>query len=195
MDLDARAVVTLVKAEAQTSHVSLKAATIFTVRTESIATLADGSLNKWVTGDAAVLSEVLVNVYVKPVTDNLAISELYESGYSKPVDGDSVSLADAFVRVVTWSKELSDAFTLDDAAQIDKDYFGNKGNISYLLDELNIDLTTTFTDSYTVNDVLDIVMIYARNPNNSVSVGDVPVIRNRSGSLMNGTFFNNITLN
>ena len=73
MDLDARAVVTLVKAEAQTSHVSLKAATIFTVRTESIATLADGSLNKWVTGDAAILSEVLVNVYVKPVTDNLAI--------------------------------------------------------------------------------------------------------------------------
>jgi len=195
MDLDARAVVTLTKPEAKISHVSLKAGSISTVRTESIATLADGSLNKWVTGDAAVLSEVLVNVYNKPVTDAVPITELYKSAYSKPVDGDSVSLADVFARVVTWHRDLSDAFTLDDAAQIDKDYFGNKGNITQLLDELNIVLSTNYADSYTVNDVLNIVMLYAQNPNHSVSVGDVPVIRNRSGSLMNGTFFNNITLN
>ena len=195
MDLDARAVVTLTKPEAKISHVSLKAGSISTVRTESIATLADGSLNKWVTGDSAVLSEVLVNVYNKPVTDAVPITELYKSAYSKPVDGDSVSLADVFARVVTWNRELSDAFTLDDAAQIDKDYFGNKGNITQLLDELNIVLSTNYADSYSVNDVLNIVMLYAQNPNHSVSVGDVPVIRNISGSLMNGTFFNNITLN
>mgnify|MGYP006099365877 CR=1 FL=1 len=195
MDLDARAVVTLTKPETKISHVSLKAGSISTVRTESIATLADGSLNKWVTGDSAVLSEVLVNVYNKPVTDAVPITELYKSAYSKPVDGDSVSLADVFARVVTWNRELSDAFTLDDAAQIDKDYFGNKGNITQLLDELNIVLSTNYADSYSVNDVLNIVMLYAQNPNHSVSVGDVPVIRNRSGSLMNGTFFNNITLN
>ena len=44
MDIDARAVVTLVKPEATVSHTSLKS-TISTVRMESIATLADGSLN------------------------------------------------------------------------------------------------------------------------------------------------------
>ena len=47
MDIDARAVVTLVKPEATVSHTSLKS-TISTVRMESVATLADGSLNKWI---------------------------------------------------------------------------------------------------------------------------------------------------
>jgi|TARA_R110002167_G_scaffold289654_2_gene494748 hypothetical protein len=193
MSVDARATVTLTRAEAKFTYTTVKAATVYTQRMQSIATRLDDSLNDWFY-DSAVISEVLVKVIAKPVAENLSVTELYESAYSKPTV-DSLSVADTFARVLTWHRELTDAFTLDDAAQIDKDYFGNKGNITQLLDVLNIQLSTNYADSYSVNDVLVLVMNFVGNHSDSVSVGDVPIIRNRSGTLMNGTFFNNITLN
>ena len=193
MSVDARATVTLTRAEAKFTYTTVKAATVYTQRMQSIATRLDDSLNDWFY-DSAVISEVLVKVIAKPVAENLSVTELYESAYSKPTV-DSLSVADTFARVLTWHRELTDAFTLDDAAQIDKDYFGNKGNITQLLDVLNIQLSTNHADSYSVNDVLVLVMNFVGNHSDSVSVGDVPIIRNRSGTLMNGTFFNNITLN
>ena len=162
MDLDVRAVVTLTKAEAQTSHVSLKAGKISTVRLESLATLADGSLNKWITGDAAVLSEVVINVIAKPVTDGVSINELYTPHLTKPAPDETFNIADTFVKVVTWDRFLTDAFTLDDAAQIDKQYFGNKGNIFNILEELSISIGRELTDSYTVGEVIAIAMAYDR---------------------------------
>ena len=193
MSVDARATVTLTRAEAKFTYTTVKAATVYTQRMQSIATRLDDSLNDWFY-DSAVISEVLVKVIAKPVAENLLVTELYESAYSKPTV-DSLSVADTFARVLTWHRELTDAFTLDDAAKIDKDYFGNKGNITQLLDVLNIQLSTNHADSYSVNDVLVLVMNFVGNHSDSVSVGDVPIIRNRSGTLMNGTFFNNITLN
>ena len=193
MDIDARAVVTLVKPEATVSHTSLKS-TISTVRMESIATLADGSLNKWIE-NSVPLSEVYLSVYTKPFTESLSISEVYGWNLQKTPATESLSIAETFAKVVSWQREFSDAFTLDDAATIDKDYYGNKGNVFQILDILNIEMGRGFTDSYTVGDVVAIAMAYNRTPNETLSTGDVPVINNRSGALMNGTFFNNITLN
>lgn len=192
MDIDARAVVTLVKPEATVSHTSLKAA-ISNVRMESIATLADGSLNKWIE-DSVPLSEVYLSVYTKPFTENLSISEVYGWNLQK-TPTESLSISETFAKVVSWNRNINDAFTLDDAATIDKDYYGNKGNVFQILDILNIEMGRGFTDSYTVGDVVAIVMAYNKTPNETLSTGDVPVINNRSGALMNGTFFNNITLN
>lgn len=193
MDIDARAVVTLVKPEATVSHTSLKS-TISTVRMESIATLADGSLNKWIE-DSVPLSEVYLSVYTKPFAESLAISEVYGWNLQKTPATESLSIAETFAKVVSWQRNINDAFTLDDAATIDKDYYGNKGNVFQILDILNIEMGRGFTDSYTVGDVVAIAMAYNRTPNETLSTGDVPVINNRSGALMNGTFFNNITLN
>ena len=193
MDIDARAVVTLVKPEATVSHTSLKS-TISTVRMESIATLADGSLNKWIE-NSVPLSEVYLSVYTKPFTESLSISEVYGWNLQKTPATESLSIAESFAKVVSWQRNINDAFTLDDAATIDKDYYGNKGNVFQILDILNIEMGRGFTDSYTVGDVVAIAMAYNRTPNETLSTGDVPVINNRSGALMNGTFFNNITLN
>ena len=192
MDIDARAVVTLVKPEATVSHTSLKS-TISTVRMESIATLADGSLNKWIE-NSVPLSEVYLSDYTKPFTESLSISEVYGWNLQK-TPTESLSIAETFAKVVSWNRNINDAFTLDDAATIDKDYYGNKGNVFQILDILDIEMGRGFTDSYTVGDVLAIAMTYNRTPNETLSTGDVPVINNRSGALMNGTFFNNITLN
>jgi len=192
MDIDARAVVTLVKPEATVSHTSLKAA-ISNVRMESIATLADGSLNKWLE-DSVPLSEVYLSVYTKALTEDLSISEVYGWNLEKNPN-ESLSVTENFARVVSWQRDFSDAFTLDDAASIDKDYYGNKGNVFQILDILNIQLSQGVSDSYTVGDVFALAMEYNRAANETLSTGDVPVINNRSGALMNGTFLNNITLN
>lgn len=198
MDIDARAVVTLVKPEATVSHTSLKAGSISSVRMESVATLADGSINKWIE-DSFPLSEVYLNVYTKPLTESLSISEIYGWNLQKTPATESLSVADTFAKVVSWNRNFTDAFTLDDAAQIDKDYYGNKGNVFTILDLLNISLSrdlTDATDTMTVGDVLAITVAYNRTITpDGVSIGDVPSIANRSGALMNGTFFNNITLN
>jgi len=193
MDIDARAVVTLVKPEATVSHTSLKAGSISSVRMESIATLADGSLNKWLE-ESVPLNEVYLSVYTKPFTENVSVSEVYGWNLQK-TPTESLSIAESFAKVVSWQRDFNDAFTLDDAATIDKDYYGNKGNVFQILDILDIQMGREFTDSYTVGDVVAIAMIYARTPNETLNTGDVPVINNRSGKLMNGTFFNNITLN
>ena len=192
MSVDARATVSLVNIQSKVSFTTVKAGTISTVKMESLATRLDDSLNDWFY-DSAVLSEVLVNVIVKPLTDTVAINELYAPAYSKIPSTEVLQVADTFAKVVTWDRFITDAFTLDDAAQVDKDYYGNKGNVTQMLDLLGIQLSTNYVDSYTVGDVLAIVMAY--NKSDSVSVGDVPILRNRSGTLMNGTFFNNITLN
>mgnify|MGYP000666276833 CR=1 FL=1 len=192
MSVDARATVNLIRMQSKVSFTTVKAATVSTARMESLATRLDDSINDWFY-DSAVLSEVLVKVIAKPVVENIAITELYSAGYSKIPPTDTAQLADTFAKVVTWNRNITDAFTLDDAAQVDKDYYGNKGNVTQMLDFLNIQLSNNFADSCTVGDVLAIVMAY--NKSNSISVGDVPILRNRSGTLMNGTFFNNITLN
>ena len=110
MSVDARATVTLTRAEAKFTYTTVKAATVYTQRMQSIATRLDDSLNDWFY-DSAVISEVLVKVIAKPVAENLSVTELYESAYSKPTV-DSLSVADTFARVLTWHRELTDAFLL-----------------------------------------------------------------------------------
>ena len=192
MSVDARATVNLIRMQSKVSFTTVKAATVSTARMESLATRLDDSINDWFY-DSAVLSEVLISVVSKPLADSVAINGLYAPAYSKIPSTEVLQVADTFAKVVTWDRFLTDAFTLDDAAQVDKDYYGNKGNVTQMLDFLNIQLSNNLAHSCTVDDVLAIVMTY--NKSNSISVGDVPILRNRSGTLMNGTFFNNITLN
>jgi hypothetical protein len=75
------------------------------------------------------------------------------------------------------NKVITDAFTLDDSALIDKNYYGNKGNV------------------FTVSDVIALALIYVRGFSNSISIGDSANIANISGKVLNGASFNRITLN
>ena len=142
-----------------------------------------------------LLSEVLVKVINKPLTESISLAELTELHYSKIPSAETVSVVETFAKVVTWHRTPTDAFTLDDAATIDKDYYGNKGNVATILDILGVDLSKPATDSYTVGDVIVVAISFVQTVNDSVSTGDVSDITNRSGAVMNGTFFNNITLN
>jgi len=98
------------------------------------------------------LDDILFWSYGKNVTETLPLVELYSSAYNKPTT-ETLSLLETFAKVITWTKSFTDAFTLDDAAQIDKDYYGVKGNVAFMLDVLGIDLNRPATDSYTVGDI------------------------------------------
>jgi len=98
------------------------------------------------------LDDILFWAYSKNVTETLPLVELYSSAYNKPTT-ETLSLLETFAKVITWTKSFTDAFTLDDAAQIDKDYYGVKGNVAFMLDVLGINLNRPVTDSYTVGDI------------------------------------------
>ena len=152
MATNIRAIVTIEKARATTSYVKSEVVASHQ-RTEAIASRNDFSINQWYYEDTGVvLSELHVTVLLKNVAESVELSESYISAYSKPTT-ETLSLLETFAKVVTWNKSFTDAFTLDDAAQIDKDYYGVKGNVAFMLDVLGIDLNRPATDSYTVGDI------------------------------------------
>ena len=151
-------VVSSVKTEAVTSHEKVQVVS-FTTRAEAIASRSDDSINQWFYDSSAssfptgiLLSELVVTSISKPLTETLSISEAPVLGLGV-TKSETLSLLETFAKVVIWNKNFTDAFTLDDAAQIDKDYYGVKGNVAFMLDVLGIDLNRPATDSYTVGDV------------------------------------------
>ena len=77
--------------------------------------LVDRGLDK---GDALGFSEITAFNHAKVLSDLATFNDVYG------------------LQLV---KTLSDSFTLDDSALIDKDYFGNKGNIVGVSDQVTVD--------------------------------------------------------
>ena len=152
---NAKTVVSSTKIEAQTSHLKAQSIVGFS-RLESLAAIDENSKNQWKT-DEFLLSEVIVSVYTKPLTETLSISEtsLLALDLSK---SETLSLTEAFAKAITFNRNFTDAFTLDDAATIDKDYFGVKGNVAFMLEVIGLSLDKIATDSYTVGDIHDIAV-------------------------------------
>ena len=152
-----RAVVTVQKAEATTSYVKNEAVTSYQ-KAEAVAARVDFSINQWfyepqqATDPGILLSELHVTVLNKNVTETLTLSEAPTLGLGIG-KSETLSLLETFARVVTWNKSFTDAFTLDDAAQIDKDYYGTKGNVTFMLDVIGLSTAKIATDSVTVGDV------------------------------------------
>ena len=152
MATNIRAIVTIEKARATTSYVKSEAVASHQ-RAEAIASRNDFSINQWYYEDTGVvLSELYVTVLLKNVAESVELSESYISAYSKSTT-ETLSLVETFAKVVTWNKSFTDAFTLDDAAQIDKDYYGVKGNVAFMLDVIGLSTSKIATETVTVGDV------------------------------------------
>ena len=153
-----RAVVTIQKAQVTTNYVKSEAVTSYQ-RAEAIASRNDFSINQWFYDSSAassptgvLLTELFVTVLLKNVAESVELTEtsILGLGIGK---SETLSLVETFAKVVLFERSFTDAFTLDDAAQIDKDYYGVKGNVAFMLDVLGINLNRPETDSYTVGDV------------------------------------------
>jgi hypothetical protein len=128
-------------------------------------------LNK---SDSVSFSDTYYAALNKIVTDSMTMTEVVGIGTGIPIT-ESFSISDSIISEI--NKVIADAFTLDDSALIDKNYYGNKGNIC------------------TVSDVIAIAISYVRGYSDSISTSDSASIANISGKVLNGASFNRITLN
>ena len=156
-----RAVVTIEKAQATTTYVKKEAVTSYQ-KAEAVAARVDFSMNQWFYEDyteisagqhtGILLAELYVTVINKNLSETLTLSEASILGYNKN-PSETLSLVESFARAITFNRSFTDAFTLDDAASIDKDYYGNKGNVAFMLDVIGLSTAKIATETVTVGDV------------------------------------------
>ena len=102
--------------------------------------------------DEYLLSEVHFTLLEKNVSDSYTFSDSEQKHVGKGFTTDSVSFTETFVNQIAYHRKFNDAFTLDDLSQIDKDFYGNKGNIFAFTDILGLTYEKNLTDNYTVGD-------------------------------------------
>ena len=158
-----RAVVTVQKAQVTANYVKDEAVTSYQ-KAEAIASRTDFSLNQWFYDSSAssfptavLLSDIFVTVLNKNLSETLTLSEASILGYNKN-PSETLSLVESFARAITFNRSFTDAFTLDDAASIDKDYYGNKGNVAFMLDVIGLSTAKIATETVTVGDVYTAVV-------------------------------------
>ena len=121
--------------------------------------------------DDTVLADFRVTKLEKALVDSVNIPDEYTAAFSLP-KAETLTLAENFAKVVSYSRAFTDAFTLDDLSQIDKDFYGNKGNIFAFTDVIGLTHNKVFTDSYTVGDVVSVVNTFKREFTDTFKIYD-----------------------
>jgi hypothetical protein len=126
---------------------------------EDAFTLDDSALiNKDFTGNKGNVfgfSDLLGNDFGKILIDS--ISNLDEISFIQGLNkSDSTTLSDIYK--TTLNKAISDEFTLDDSALIDKDYFGNKDNVFNFNDVLSYDASKDLIDGIALVELVGFVL-------------------------------------
>jgi len=169
-----RATISLKQVQASTSVIKVEAQTQYENSNATEIWIDPDSNNRFVK-DEIPLSEVLINVFSKVLEDTATVTEQYASHYSKNNAPDLFNIADTFVKVVAYKRDFTDAFTLDDASQIDKDFYGNKGNIFAFLDIIGLEHAKLIEDSYSFSDVIEVALLFERDFNDPANVNDTYV--------------------
>jgi len=106
----------------------------------NVATLSDViglSASKPLT-QSVLISEVLAQTFAKAIADDATLSDVLIALIAKGLS-DAISFTDT--QSFTHSKSLTDSFALDDAALVNKNYTGNKGNVFSISDQISISRT------------------------------------------------------
>jgi len=164
-----RATITVVRASADPTYVALSANTT-NVNAEAIAFVNPDSKNQWFY-ETTTLSDIQFSLVEKNLSETITLSETSSWNFDKGAP-ETLALVESFVRAVSYNRTFTDAFTLDDLSQIDKDFYGNKGNVAFMTDIIGLDQTKVLTDSYTVGDVITVAVDYIREFTDSYSFAD-----------------------
>ena len=163
-----RATITIVKAYADVDYVSVSAAD-YKITPESEYKFYYETLT---------LSEVVAVALSKNLSDSFTQTDVAIVDMTKGL-AHSFAFADSLSRTVTYNRSFSDAFTLDDTAQVDKFIGANKGNIATITDVLGYGLTKPLTDTTTLSDV--IANLVAKVLGDSFSFSDSASLDNAKG--------------
>jgi hypothetical protein len=166
-----RATILLKHVQASTSVIKVESQTTYQ-NSNATGIWIDPDSNNRFANDELPLSEVLINVFSKVLEDTATVTEQYISSYTKNNASELFNLIDDFVKVVSYKRDFTDAFTLDDASQIDKDYYGNKGNITTLLDIIGLTQTKIVDDGVTFGDVIEVAILFERTFSDPANVND-----------------------
>ena len=121
--------------------------------------------------DPTVVDDVRFNLIEKNLSETVTLDEVVGWSYAKNAP-ETLALVESFAKVVTFNRAFTDAFTLDDLSQIDKDFYGNKGNVAFMLDIIGLDQNKVLTDSYTVGDVIEVAMLWVRGFTDGATLSD-----------------------
>jgi hypothetical protein len=165
-----RATVSVKNIQALTSAVKPTTSILFQIASATEIWTDPDSKNKLVY-DEFPLSDIKFYVLHKNLTDTANLVEFEKWSFEKN-STEAIALVESFARVVAYRRTFSDAFTLDDLSQIDKDFYGNKGNVTFMTDIIGLAHEKLLTDTYTVSDVFKNVISYIRKFTETVAVTD-----------------------
>ncbi len=166
----ARATITVVSAVADVGTTTEATLTSNYIEVEVVAYIDLSSDNQWFY-ETIPLGDVRFNTVEKNLTDITTLTDDDYFDFEKNTT-ETLAFAEDFARVVSYNRSFTDAFTLDDLSQIDKDFYGNKGNIFGFTDILGLSYSKTETDSYTVSDVLSLVNSFVRSFPEAITISD-----------------------
>ena len=164
-----RATIVVVRSSADANYIALSAGTT-NVNAEAIAFTNPDSKNQWFY-ETTTLSDIQFSLVEKVLADTVTLDEAVGWSYAKNAP-ETLALVESFAKVVSYNRAFSDAFTLDDLSQIDKDFYGNKGNVAFMLDIIGLDQEKVLADSYTVGDVIELTVSFVRSFTDSYSFTD-----------------------
>jgi hypothetical protein len=156
----ARATINVVSATADID--STTEATISTsyVSAEASAYIDENSGNRW-NYEVIPLGDLIVQVFNKNANDDIPITDIPSYSLDK-VTTENLALVESFVKIVSYNRSFNDAFTLDDISSIDKNFYGNKGNIAFILDIIGLGYEKLESEAVTVSDIVEITLAYLR---------------------------------
>lgn len=164
-----RATISVVRATAESNHIELSASTT-NINAEAIAVLNPDSKNQWIDG-VTTLSDVQFSLIEKGFESSVAMSD--QAAVEAQVKQlETMLLVETFSKSVQYNRSVTDIFTLDDIAQIDKDFYGNKGNVTFVSDVIGLAQDKLIAGSFTFGDVTTVAMDWLRNFSHSVSFSD-----------------------
>ena len=166
----ARATITVVSAVADVGTTTEATLTSNYIEVEIVAYVDTSSDNQWFY-ETIPLGDVRFNSVEKNLTDITTLTDEIPLTFEKNTT-ETLAFAEDFARVVSYNRSFTDAFTLDDLSQVDKDFFGNKGNIFAFTDIVGLTHDKNLVDTYSVGDVFAKVVAFYRDFTESVALGD-----------------------
>ena len=110
----------------------------------------DPDSNNRMPKDEFPLSDVRFSLVEKNLSETVTLDDVVGWSYDKS-KLETLALVESFAKVVSYNRAFNDAFTLDDLSQIDKDFYGNKGNVAFMLDIIGLTYHKDFTNKNQLN--------------------------------------------
>lgn len=133
------------------------------------------SKNQWIFEDVPI-NDVSFRLVEKNASETLEVTEEFGKDISKDGVVETLSILEDFVRTVTYEREFSDVFTLDDYSTIDKNFYGNKGNVAFITDTLGLTYDKLQEETLTISEVVVVTLTYIRTFLDNISVTDDKIL-------------------